>query len=109
MADLINKLLSKKHKKGFLGNRILLKCESCGQTGKRTYYELFESVHFEVLEPAHVPIQNGVYEEEVPATPIKFKEKCPKCGNEMEAFSPVPMEYILNILQSTQPDEMMYG
>ncbi len=112
MLEQVKELLTKKHKKGFLANRVALKCESCGQTEETAYYELLKDQQFEVLEPANVPnpyIMDGIYEEDVPATPIMFKRQCPNCGSEMEAFSPVPMEYILTILQSAQPDDIMYG
>ncbi|MBW6518902.1 MAG: hypothetical protein K0A89_10435 [ANME-2 cluster archaeon] len=109
MNDLLKKLLLKKHEKGFLANKVKLKCDSCGHTEKYTYYQLLKEELFEILEPASVPVVDGVYEEEVPATPIKFRKQCPNHDGEMESFSPVPMEYIIAILQSTQPDEIMYG
>jgi hypothetical protein len=109
VKDLLKELLLKKHEKGFLGNKVKLKCESCGHTEKSTYFELLKDEQFEILEPAHVPVVDGVHEEEVPATPIKFKKQCPNHDGEMEAFSPVPMEYIITFLQSTQPDDIMYG
>ncbi|MCL7412142.1 MAG: hypothetical protein M8353_00795 [ANME-2 cluster archaeon] len=109
MLDLLKELLTKKHEKGFLANKVILTCRSCGNTEKPTYYELLSNRQFEVMEQASVPVVDGVYEEEVPATPIKFKMKCPVCGSDVEAFSPVPMEYILMILQSNQPDQIMYG
>ena len=112
MLELVNELLSKKHEKGFLANKVAFKCESCGHTEKSSYYELLKDQQFEELEPANVPnpyIMDGIYEEEVPATPIMFKRQCPNCASEMEAFSPVPMEYILTILQTAQPDDIMYG
>jgi hypothetical protein len=107
--DPLKELLLKKHEKGFLGNKVRLICETCGHTENATYYELLKDEQFEILEPANVPVVDGVYEEEVPATPIKFKKQCPNRDGEMEAFSPVPMEYIITILQSTQPDDIMYG
>ncbi|MDF1558427.1 MAG: hypothetical protein P1P80_09695 [ANME-2 cluster archaeon] len=112
MLDLLKELLSKKHEKGFLAKKVVLKCNTCGYTENPTYYELLKDQQIEVMEPANVPnpyILDGYYEEEVPATPIKFKKQCKNCGNDVEAFSPVPLEYILTTLQSTQPDDIMYG
>lgn len=110
--DIIKDLVLKKRKDGFLANKITLICSKCSRSEKITYYELLKKQQFELLEPMSVPdtiIREFQYDEEITATPIKFKIQCPHCGGQMETYSPVPMEYILNILQSPPPDEIMYG
>jgi DNA-directed RNA polymerase subunit M/transcription elongation factor TFIIS len=112
VSDIIDELISKKPEKKFLNNKINLKCSTCGHSEKSTYYTLLKEHQFEVLEPTSVSntfIRESMYEEEITASPIYFKKKCPKCSNQLEAISPVPLEYIMNILQSAPPDDIMYG
>ena len=112
MLDIIDELIIKKPEKGFLNNKIKFKCSTCGHLEQSTYYTLLKEHQFEVLEPTSVPntfIRESMYEEEITASPILFKKKCPKCSGQLETFSPVPLEYIMNILQSAPPDDIMYG
>ncbi len=112
MIDILNKLIKTKKNNKYLSNKIILTCPDCGNTEKYTYYHLLQTNQFETSKPTTVPnpyIQESYIEEEIIATPIRFKMQCPNCGNEMEAYSPVPMEYIINLLQSPPPDELMYG
>ena len=112
MFDNIDELISKTPEKEFLNNKIKLICSKCGLLEKSTYYKLLKEHQFEVLEPTSVPntfIRESMYEEEITASPILFKKKCPKCSGQLEAISPVPLEYIMNILQSSPPDDIMYG
>jgi len=112
VLDIIDELISKKPEKEFLNNKIKLKCSTCDHSEKSTYYTLLKEHQFEVLEPTSLPytfFRESMYEEEITASPILFKKNCPKCSGQLEAFSPLPLEYIINILQSTPPDELMYG
>ena len=112
MKDILNKLIKTKKNDKFLSNKIILTCPDCGNTEKSTYYNLLKTNQFETGEPTTVPnpyIQESYIEEETTATPILFKMQCPNCGNEMEAYSSVPMEYIITLLQSPPPDDLMYG
>ena len=112
MIDPIKELISLSEKKGFIAHKIVLECRNCGYSKESTYYDLLKDKQYELLEPTTVPnpyIQESYYEEDVTATPIKFKIECPECKGEMVAFSPVPMEYILNHLSSPPPDDIMYG
>ena len=112
MIDTITELIARRAKRGFLANTITLRCSACGLLEKSTYYELLKNQHFEILRPMTVSnqyIRESYYEEEIVATPIKFSMQCPHCGGQMETFSPVPLEYILNILKSPPTDDIMYG
>jgi len=112
MIDPIKELISLSDKKGFIAHKIVLECQDCGYSKESTYYDLLKDKQYELLEPTTVPnpyIQESYYEEDVTATPIKFKMECPECKGEMLGFSPVPMEYILNHLSSPPPDDIIYG
>jgi hypothetical protein len=112
VIDLIKELISKKAKRGFLGNKITLTCPVCNLSEKSTYYDLLKKQQFEIQKSIAVPehyIRESYYEEEIMATPIKFMKQCPKCSGQMETYSPVALEYILNILQSPSTDDVMYG
>lgn len=111
MFDLIKELVSKKRKTGFLANEISFTCPDCRFKENSTYFVLLKAQHFEILEPITIlntVIREFTIEEEINATPVKFILKCPKCGSQMEAFSPVSLEYLLKILQSEPTDDMMF-
>lgn len=111
MFDLIKELISKTKKTGFLANEISFTCPKCQHKENSTYFMLLKSQHFEILEPTTVlntVIREFTIEEEISATPVRFILRCPKCGSQMEAFSPVSLEYLLIILQSGPADDMMY-
>lgn len=112
MLDLIKELVLKNKKKGFLAGKVTLECPNCGRTRISTYYDLLKDSHFELMPPTTVPnpyIQESYYEEEVTVIPIKFRMECPDCDGEMAAFSSVPLEYLVNMLGSPPPDDIMYG
>jgi len=112
VLDIIDELISKTPEKGFLNNKIKLKCSTCDHLERSTYYTLLKEHQFEVLEPTSVSntfFRESMYEEEITVIPILFKKNCPKCSGQLKAISPVPLEYIMNILQSAPPDDIMYG
>lgn len=111
VKDFIQRLISNRPGIGFLKNTVQLTCSTCGYFETFSYYALLNEP-FEVLEPTAVPdtfIRESMYEEDITATPIKFIKNCPKCSGQLQAYSPVPLEYLINILQSTPPDDIMYG